>query len=192
MAEVLLLHHALGQTPGFLAFAGQLRAAGHVAHTPDLFEGRTFAGVDDGVAYARATGFQVIADRASAAAESLPADLVYAGFSLGGASAQQLAQTRPGALGAILMHSAMPPSEFGAWPQGVPVQIHFMEDDPWGDEDIVAARAMAAEVPAAELFLYAGSGHLFADSSSADFDPAPAALLTARVLAFLAAIDTRG
>jgi dienelactone hydrolase len=82
MAEILLFHHAQGQTRGFLAFADDLRAAGHVVHTPDLYDGKTFAGIDDGVGYAKQVGFDMIRAR-SAAAEGVPNELVYAGSSLG-------------------------------------------------------------------------------------------------------------
>jgi dienelactone hydrolase len=186
MTAILLFHHAMGQTPGFLAFADELRAAGHTVHTPDLFEGRTFDDVDAGVAHAREVGFGEILRRGTASADGLPDDLVYAGFSLGGMSAQSLAQTRPGARGALLFHSAIASSEFGdAWPAGVPVQIHFMGDDPWGDEDIPAAEALVQEAENAELFLYPGSGHLFADPGSPDYDEQAAGLLKQRALAFL-------
>jgi len=179
MAEILLFHHAQGQTPGFLAFADDLRAAGHTVHTPDLYDGKTFDDIDAGVGYARETGFGEIVERGRRSADGLPDELVYAGFSLGGMPAQLLAQTRAGAQGALLFHAALPPSEFGgAWPAGVPLQIHFMEDDPW-----------AARVEGAELFLYPGDKHLFADSSLADYDANAAALLKERVLAFLAALD---
>ncbi len=189
MAEILLFHHAQGQTEGFLAFADELRAAGHVVHAPDLYDGKTFADLNDGVGYARQVGFDVILERGAAAAEGLPAELVYAGFSLGGMPAQMLTQTRPGAQGALLFHACMPPSEFEApWPDGVPVQIHMMEDDEWSQEDIPAARALVDEVENAELFLYPGDGHLFADSSLGDFDPGAAALLKERSLAFLEAV----
>jgi dienelactone hydrolase len=166
VAEVLLLHHALGLTPGVLAFADELRAAGQTVYAPDLFEGRTFASVDEGVGYAREVGFGTIAERGRLAAEELPQELVYAGFSLGAMPAQMLAQTRPGARGALLFHSAIPPEELGgAWPDGVPLQIHIMEDDPWADEDLPAARQIAETVEGAELFLYPGDKHLFADPS---------------------------
>jgi dienelactone hydrolase len=186
MTEVLLFHHALGQTPGFLAFAQELRSAGHTVHAPDLYDGNVFQDLDEGVGYARATGFDTILERGKAAAEGLPADIVYAGFSLGAMPAQALAQTRRGALGAILMHGCVPASEFGSeWPAGVPLQVHFMEDDPWSDEDIPAARDLVQQVPDGELFLYPGSGHLFADTSTADYNAEAAALLKERVLAFL-------
>jgi dienelactone hydrolase len=52
VAEVLLLHHVQGLTPGVLAFADELRRAGHVVHTPDLFDGRMFDTIPDGAAFA--------------------------------------------------------------------------------------------------------------------------------------------
>ncbi len=189
MAEVVLFHHAQGLTDGVAAFADELRAAGHTVHTPDLYEGRTFASIDEGVAHARETGFGTIQERGRAAGEALAAHVVYGGFSLGVMSAQALAQTRPGARGALLMSGALPPSEFGSgWPAGVPVQMHAMAEDPWMEEDLDAAREIAATVPGAELFLYPGSGHLFADNSLSDYDEAAAALLMQRVLAFLAGV----
>ena len=185
MAEILLFHHAQGQTEGFHAFADELRAAGHVVHAPDLYEGKAFATIDEGVANAREVGFDVILQRGVDAAEGLPEELVYAGFSLGVMPAQKLAQTRPGAQGALLFHGALPSSEFGSWPEGVPLQIHAMQDDEWFQEDAAAAQALLEEAGNAELFLYDGNGHLFADSSLSDFDPEAAALLEERTLAFL-------
>ena len=190
MAEVLLFHHALGLTPGVVGFADDLRAAGHTVHTPDLFDGRTFATIDEGVAYAGGElGFDVVIERGRRAAEELPAELVYAGFSLGVVPAQCLAQTRPGALGALLCSSCLPVSEFGdAWPEGVPVQVHGMDADPIfvGEGDVDAARALVAETADAELFLYPGDQHYFADATLPSYDAEAAALLRQRVLAFLA------
>ena len=185
--EVLLFHHALGQTAGFHVFAEELRRNGHTVHTPDLFEGRRFATIDEGVADAQQVGFGEIIARCTRAAEGLPAELVYAGFSLGVLPAQKLAQTRAGARGALLFYSCVPASEFGAWPAGVPVQIHGMDADPvFVDEgDLDAARALVASTQAAELFLYPGNVHYFADSSLPTYDPEATALLTKRVLEFL-------
>jgi dienelactone hydrolase len=187
VAEVLLFHHAQGLTAGCLAFADELRAAGHVVHAPDLYDGKTFTDLDEGVAYAKQVGFDTILERGRLAAESLPNDVVYAGFSLGGMPAQMLAQTRPGAKGALLFHSCIPPSEFGgAWPEGVPVQVHIMEADPWGLEgDIDAARELEETVEDAELFLYPGDRHLFTDSSLAAYDEGATSLVKQRVLGFL-------
>jgi dienelactone hydrolase len=186
VAEVLLFHHAQGQTPGFLAFADELRAAGHTVHAPDLYEGKTFASLDEGVGYAKEVGFDTILERCRLASESLPDELVYAGFSLGVMGAQMLAQTRPGAKGALLLSAALPASEFGgSWPPGVPLQIHLMEADEWAMEDLPAARELVEEIEDAELFLYPGDRHLFADSSLPDYDEGAAKLLERRVLGFL-------
>ena len=101
-----------------------------------------------------------------------------------------LAQTRPGAKGALLFHAAFPASEFGgAWPPGVPLQIHMMEDDGWGVEDLPAARELAETTEGAELFLYPGDRHLFADNSLPDYDENAATLLEQRVLAFLKGVE---
>lgn len=189
MAEVVLFHHVLGLTPGVVAFADGLRAAGHTVHTPDLFEGRTFDEIDDGIAFADDVGFGTLIDRGVEAARSFPSEVVYAGFSFGVLPAQCLAQTRPGARGALLFHSCVPVSEFGSsWPDDVPVQIHAMDHDPFfvDEGDIEAARELVASTDAAELFLYPGNGHLFADPGRPDHDPEAAGLLEKRVLAFLA------
>jgi dienelactone hydrolase len=130
MAEILLFHHAQGLTSGVVAWADELRAAGHVVHTPDLYDGRTFATVQEGVAHAEEVGFGNVVERGVRAANGLPAELVYAGFSLGVMAAQQLAQTRPGARGAILCEACVPTDAFGdGWPAGVPVQVHGMDAD---------------------------------------------------------------
>jgi len=189
MAEVLLFHHAQGQTPGFHAFADDLRGAGHTVHTPDLFEGRTFDSIEAGLAYVGEIGFGEVIERGTRAAEHLPVALVYAGFSLGVVPAQKLAQTRPGARGALLFYSCVPVSEFGSsWPAGVPVQIHGMDADPFfvDEGDIDAARALVASTADAELFLYSGDQHYFADASLSSYRQDAAALLRERVLEFLA------
>lgn len=190
MTEVLLFHHAQGLTPGVRAFADQLRAAGHVVYTPDLFDGRTFRSIDEGLAHIDAIGFAALRDRGVRLADALPGDLVYAGFSFGVVPAQTLAQTRPGARGALLFHSCLPISgewAAGPWPDGVAVQIHGMDDDPFfiGEGDVDAAREIVEKAADAELFLYPGDRHYFADSSLPSYDADAAALLTARVLAFL-------
>jgi len=192
MAEVLLYHHAQGLTSGVRDFAEQLRGAGHIVHVPDLFDGRTFDDLEAGIGYAGEIGFDTVLERGRLAAEDLPEGLVYAGFSLGVMPAQMLAQTRPGAKGALLLHSCIPVSEFGpAWPEGVPVQVHGMDADPFfaGEGDIDAARALVDSTKDAELFVYPGDQHLFADPSLASYDEAAATLLTERVLAFLARVD---
>jgi dienelactone hydrolase len=191
MAEVLLYHHVQGLTEGVRSFADELRQAGHTVHTPDLFAGRTFGTLEEGMAFAGEAGFAALAERGVAAAEGIGSDVVYAGFSFGVMIAQRLAQTRPGARGALLMYSCLPVSEFGeAWPEGVPVQVHGKQGDEFFLEDIDAARALVDSSDRAELFLYPGSKHLFADSSLPAYDRAAAALLTERVMAFLEEVQT--
>lgn len=191
MAEILLFHHALGLTPGVTAFADRLRKAGHTVHTPDLFDGRTFDNVEKGMGFVRELGFGEVMKRGESAVDGLPAELVYAGFSLGVVPAQKLAQTRPGARGALLFYSCLPISEFeSAWPKGVPVQVHAKEADSFfvDDGDIDAAHELVEEAEQAELFLYPGDQHIFADSSLPSYDAEATALLMQRVLDFLVAL----
>jgi dienelactone hydrolase len=193
MAELLLFHHAQGLTAGCLSFADELRGAGHVIRAPDLYDGKTFTELADGVGYAEQVGFDTIIERGRLAADSLPNEIVYAGFSLGALPAQMLAQTRPGAKGALLFHSCVRTSEFGRpWPQGVPLQIHMMDADEWvlpPNEDLDVARQLAETTESAELFLYPGDRHLFADSSLPDYDETAATLLRQRVLSFVDNIE---
>lgn len=188
MAEVVLFHHGHGVTQGVRDFAERLTVAAHRVHVPDLYDGRVFDELEEGLAYAREVGFDTILERGRTAAEALPHELVYAGFSLGVMPAQLLAQTREGAKGALLFHACLPTAEFGgAWPDGVPVQVHGMKADPYFAEegDLDAARELVTTTPDAELFLYAGDEHLFADSSLPSYDKKAASLLAERVLGFL-------
>jgi len=188
MADVIVFHHAQGRTDGVRRFADELRAAGHRVSVPDLYDGATFEALDEGVAYAEQVGFGTIIERGRLAAEGLPNEIVYAGFSLGVLPAQLLAQTRSGAKGALLFHSCVPTSEFGGpWPPGVPVQVHAKDADELfvTEGDLDAARELVETTDGAELFLYPGNEHLFADDSLAAYDESAATLLTQRVLKFL-------
>lgn len=193
MAEIVLFHHALGLTAGVTAFADELRRAGHIVHTPDLFEGQIFDDLEQGMQFVNELGFGELIRRGEQAVHDLPSNLVYAGCSLGVVPAQKLAQTRPGARGAVFLYACVPVSEFGqAWPKDLPVQVHGMDADPIfvGEGDIDAARALIAQAAYGELFLYPGDQHYFADSSLRSYDAAATALLLRRVLEFLASIDS--
>jgi dienelactone hydrolase len=184
MAEVVLFHHVHGLTPGVLAFGERLRAGGHTVHTPDLFDGRTFATIDEGIAHAKSLG-DVVDERARAAVAELPDGLVYGGFSMGAASAQMLAQTRPGAKGALVFHDALKPEWFDSpWPDGLGMQMHVMENDSYVELDV--ARELEQTL-GAELFVYPGDEHLFTDSSLDVYDEDATALVVERALAFLQA-----
>lgn len=188
MATVVLFHHVHGQTPGFLAFADELRRAGHTVHTPDLFEGSTFATIEEGMAHVGEIGFGTVLERGVEAADGIDGPVVFAGMSLGVVPAQMLAQTRQSARGALLLHSCVPVSEFSeTWPEGVPVQIHAMESDPFfvEDGDIDAARDLVDSAETAEIFLYPGDQHLFADRSLDAYDEDATGLLLRRVIEFL-------
>ena len=192
MAEVVLFHHVQGLTNGMRAFADELSAGGHTVHTPDLFAGARPATIDDGIAHSNSIGGEVLDERADRAVADLPEGLVYAGFSSGAGTAQRLAQTRPGARGALLYESCIPLTgewAFGPWPDGVPVQIHGMDRDPFFalEGDIDAARELVETVgpTLAELFVYPGDRHLFADSSLPSYDPGATALLVQRSREFL-------
>lgn len=192
MAEVVIFHHSQGLTPGIVAFADELRQAGHTVHTPDLFDGRTFGSIEDGMRHAAEIGFpdEIIA-RGVRSVQDLPPELVYIGFSLGVLPAQMLAQTRPGAHGAILCYSCVPVSAFTpTWPETVPAQIHGMDADPIfvTEGDLAAARDLVTQAKNAELFLYPGDAHYFADNSLPTYDPTATTLLTHRVLDFLYAV----
>jgi dienelactone hydrolase len=192
LTEIVLYHHVQGLTQGVVAFADRLRATGHTVHTPDLFDGRTFPTLEEGMAYAKTAGFDAILDRGVTEAEVLGADLVYAGFSLGVMPAQKLAQTKTGARGALLIDACFPVSEFGdRWPEGVPFQVHGMDADPNFAEggDLDAAQALVDSTQEGELFLYPGDVHLFADSSLPSYDQRATELMTGRILEFLSTRD---
>ena len=191
MAEMMLFHHVQGLTPGIVAFADELRAAGHTVHTPDLFDTRTFPTLDEGMAFAKTVGFGAILDRGVSEAEDLGTDIVYAGISMGVMPAQKLAQTRQGARGAVLIDACLPATEFGdRWPERVPVQVHGMDADPIfaGEGDRAAAQALVDSTDRGALFLYPGDVHLFADSSLPSYDQRATELMTGRVLDFLATL----
>jgi dienelactone hydrolase len=201
MAEVVLFHSVLGLRPGVISAAERLRAAGHTLHTPDYFDGEVFDDFDEGMRKEDALGYQEIARRAREYVAGLPDGVVFAGFSLGAVHAEVLAASRPGALGAVLMHSAVPVEALGEffgidrWPEGVPVQVHYAADDPWveAEEEVVSlGEAVRGAGAAFEVYTYPGSGHLFADPDLPEYDRASSEAMWERVLAFLDRIDARG
>lgn len=187
MTEIVVFHSAYGRRPAVLEFADTVRAAGHVVHVPDLYDGEVFDSLEDGIAKRDSLGMPELARRATASVDGVPPDVIYAGFSLGCGPAQLLAQTRAGARGALLLHGALPAEAFeSTWPAAVALEIHGMEDDPWFDVGV--ARRLVEEAADRVLHCYPGDAHLFADAGLPDFDPAAAALMTERALAFFARV----
>ncbi len=195
-AEVVLFHSLLGLRPALLDWAERLRARGHVVHTPDLYGGRVFDDMPTAAGWLKTIGFDGMLERAVASVSGLRGDLVYAGFSNGGACAELLAATRPGARAAVLVHAPLPIRDLGwsTWPAGVPVQVHFAERDPLRAPAVVeglGARVRASG-SAFEAFTYPCAGHLFADRGLASYHPPSAAALWDRFLDFVEALDGAG
>ncbi|MER5605280.1 MULTISPECIES: dienelactone hydrolase family protein [Micromonospora] len=187
MAEIVLFHHIQGLTDGVRALADSLRSGGHTVHAPDLFDGELPATIEDGAALTKRIGGDVLDQRADALVADLPADLVYAGVSWGAAIAQRLAQTRAGARAALLYEACLPVTgewAIGPWPDGVAVQVHGMEHDPFFglEGDVDAARELVSIVgpERGELYVYPGDRHLFTDSSLPSYDAEATALVVSR------------
>lgn len=191
MTHVVLFHSGLGLTRHVRDWGRALEEAGHTVTVPDLYDGETFADLASGVAKRDALGIPELQARSEAAVRDLPLDVVYAGFSLGAASAQALALHRPGARGLVLMHAALPPAMLGAstWPEALRAQIHYAQADPWVDADAVAAMAGLAPDGDCEVFTYAGASHLFGFEGYVDHVAEHAALMRERVLGFLGTLD---
>lgn len=192
MPDVVLFHHVRGLTDGVRAFADRLRTAGHTVHTPDLFGGALPESFEAGFGLVKELGDDGLARRVEASLAELPASVVYGGFSFGVMTAQRLAQTRPGARGALLYEACVPITgewSFGPWPDGVPVQVHGMDDDPFfaHEGDLDAARGLVEHLgpELAEVYTYPGDGHLFTDSSLPSSDAQATALVLERTTAFL-------
>ena len=193
MTEVVLFHHVQGRTDGVLEFAERLREGGHTVHTPDLFDGERPATISDGLALTKRIGD--LDERADRAVAELPG-LVYAGISFGVSSAQRLAQTRAGVRGALFYEACLPIRgewAIGPWPEGVAVQVHGMDKDPFFalEGDVDAARELVETVgpERGELFLYPGDHHLFIDSSLPSYDPEATTLAIQRSLQFLSRLS---
>ena len=191
MTDVVLFHHVQGLTPGVRALAAELAGDEHTVHTPDLYDGRTFTSLEEGIAHVKSLDADATRRAVDSIVAALPQPLVFAGISWGVTHAQRLAQTRSGARGALLFEACFPLGEdgFGPWPTGVPIQVHGMDDDEFfaHEGDLEAARDLVAVTgpQLGEVFTYRGSGHLFVDDSLPSYDPSAAALAIGRGRAFL-------
>ncbi|GAA1968575.1 dienelactone hydrolase family protein [Kitasatospora viridis] len=194
MAQILLLHSIYGLRPAVHTAAERLRAAGHQVEVPDLYDGKVFDDIEEAAAHREEIGSDDLLRRAvSAAAPLLTGDtrLVYAGFSLGGALAQNLALADEKALGLLLLHGTSDLRE-DAKVEDLPVQLHLAEPDPFETDDwlnswYLRMRAAGADV---EMHRYRGAGHLYTDPELPDYDEEAAERTWAVALAFLDDLDS--
>lgn len=170
-ATILLLHSTYGPRPAVHSAAERLRAAGHEVHVPDLFEGQVADSVEDGRKIRDEIGNEELLRRAIAAAAPYSEQgLVYAGFSMGGSLAQNLALGDEKARGLLLLHGTSDLPEGAA--TDIPVQLHVADPDPFEPDDWLNAwyllmRRAGADV---EIFRYRGAGHLYTDPELPDYD----------------------
>lgn len=189
--NVMLFHSTHGLRPAVHAAADRLRAAGHEVWTPDLFDGRTFEDVEEGMEFKERIGKEDLLRRAVlAAAPYAERHLVYAGFSLGASVAQTLALGDDKARGLLLLHgtSDLAPN---ASVDDLPVQLHIAEPDPFETEDWLGAwylqmRRAGADV---EIHRYAGASHLYTDPDLPDYDREAAEATWRVALGFLASLE---
>lgn len=188
MAEILLFHHAHGLTEGLRFLARRLEAAGHVVHTPDLYSGRQFTRLDEGVAFAGTVGHDAIEEVARRAAREHPEADTVIGFSLGCFPAQLLAQEWRRVRRCALVSGALDPKGLtGAWRHDVALTLHIADPDDWVDEaDVVELLAFS---PSAHVHRYPGKRHLFTDPSTADYDADAADVFEERLIEWLAGTE---
>ncbi|MEN6609385.1 MAG: dienelactone hydrolase family protein [Methanoregulaceae archaeon] len=193
LAEVVLFHSVLGLRTGVLGAAERLRKAGHTVHTPDLFDGEVFEDIAKGRAKFATIGRRGLIERTWSAVQSLPSLLVYGGFSMGGAPAELLAATRPGAQGCLLFHAALPPEAFGisVWPSGVPVQVHYADRDPYRNQQWIdrLRESVRRSGSSFDYFRYPVPGHLFTDAGVTEYNREADDLVWDRVIRFLERIE---
>ena len=184
---IVLFHSTYGLRPAVQTAAARLRAAGHEVVVPDLFDGRTADNVTDGRAIKDEIGQEELLRRAvTAAAPYSERAVVYAGFSLGGAIAQNLALADERARGLLLLHGTSDIADDAA--TDIPVQLHVAEPDPFEPDDWLNAwylrmRRAGADV---EVHRYRGAGHLYTDPDLPDWDEEAAERTWSTALSFLA------
>jgi dienelactone hydrolase len=187
LATVVLFHSVYGLRPAVHKAADRLRAAGHEVHTPDLFDGRTAGSVEEGMELKDEIGRDELLMRAVTVTAPLSErGLVYAGFSLGGSIAQNLAFADDRARALLLLHGTSDLPEDAAV-DDLPVQLHVADPDAFEPHDWLNAwylqmRRAGADV---EIFRYAGAGHLFTDEDLDDHDAEAAERTWRTALEFL-------
>ncbi|WP_411115634.1 dienelactone hydrolase family protein [Streptomyces sp. 058-1L] len=190
LMNIMLFHSTYGLTPAVHAAAARLRDAGHVVRVPDLFEGHTFDTVEEGMAFKEEVGKEELLKRAVlAAAPYSDQGLVYAGFSLGAATAQTLALGDAKARGLLLLHGTSDIAE-NATVDELPVQLHVADPDPFESHDWLNSWYLQMQRTGAdvEIYRYPGAGHLFTDLDLHDYDQAAAEQTWKVALGFLATL----
>lgn len=185
MATVILFHSEMGLRDLERDAADRMRAAGHEVHTPDLYEGKTAGSIAEGIALMGTFGFDNLAERAQKACSGLPEKTLLAGFSMGAQLVCRVWAKRAQTSGLLLLHGL---GDFPKWVRnGLPVQAHFAEPDPYISDQQASAWPMTAFRIglAAEVYTYEGAGHLYTDKTSPDYDAAAAELTWERALIFL-------
>lgn len=185
--NIVLFHSVYGLRPAVHAAADRLRAAGHQVRVPDLFDGQTAETVEEGMELKEKIGKEELLRRAIlAAAPYSEQGLVYAGFSLGGSIAQNLALGDEKARGLLLMHGTSDIAE-GASAHDLPVQLHVADPDPFEPHDWLNAWYLQMQRAGAdvEIYRYPGAGHLYTDPDLPDYDEAAAEQTWRTALGFL-------
>lgn len=185
--NVILFHSSFGLRPAVHAAADRLRGAGHEVRVPDLFEGQTAESVEESAEIGERIGTDELLRRAvHAAAPHSEQGLVYAGFSLGGALAQNLALADEKARGLLLLHGTSDIAE-GTSVDGLPVQLHVASPDPFEPDDWLNTWYLQMQRAGAdvEVHRYPGAGHLFTDPGLPDHDEDAAERTWRTALGFL-------
>jgi carboxymethylenebutenolidase len=185
---VLVLHEFFGLQSSFKAIADRLNAEGFTVLAPDLYDGKLASTVDEARALAESLDIDATLRRLRAAAAFLTENwhprLGIVGFSLGTDFAVALASEQPPE--AIVLYYGTGEVEHSNW-RG-PTLGHFAADDEWTplaevEEEFAGLVETGME---AEMHVYPGTGHWFANAAVPDaYDPAAAETALVRTSEFL-------
>lgn len=170
--KIVVYHSVLGIRQGEENMAERMRKLGFEVSILDLYDGKVFETYDKALILFEAIGIPGLIEQALKALEGTNGPIIFAGFSNGGALAEVMTIEYPHTVGCLLFHAALPIQEIGAtkWPENVPVQVHYADEDPWRENDYVEKFLKQVELSGskAELFEYQSKGHLFSDTTLPD------------------------
>lgn len=191
MAQLLLLHHALGVTSALRRLADRFEDAGHDVVVPDLFESRVFASVEEGMEHVESVGIETLAGLGEDAASDMQPGFVVCGISLGAIAAMRAGVSND-AVAAVVVASACIPEEYigGPWPRTLPLRVvASREDAMFRDEgDLEAATEYTHSAQQAKLKLMPGREHLFVEADDPE-STAATEWLVETVMRFLDRVD---